>query len=61
VSVPAGRGTIPSPNIWGTSDVYEIENLASDRAGVIDAAIDALQPWAAARGGCANSVARQRM
>jgi SAM-dependent methyltransferase len=49
VSVPAGRGTIPSPNIWGTSDVYEIENLASDRAGVIDAAIDALQPWAGSR------------
>lgn len=44
-----GRGTIPSPNIWGTPAVYELENLAADRAGRIDAAIDRLHPWAGAR------------
>jgi SAM-dependent methyltransferase len=32
---------IRSPNIWDTPDVYELENLASDRAGVIDDTIDA--------------------
>lgn len=35
---------IRSPNIWDTPDVYELENLASDRAGVIDATLDALHP-----------------
>jgi SAM-dependent methyltransferase len=35
---------IRSPNIWDTPDVYELENLASDRAGVIDTTIDALRP-----------------
>jgi SAM-dependent methyltransferase len=35
---------IRSPNIWDTPDVYELENLAADRAGVIDSAIDALHP-----------------
>jgi SAM-dependent methyltransferase len=35
---------IRSPNIWDTPDVYELENLASDRAGVIDTAVDALRP-----------------
>lgn len=35
---------IRSPNIWDTPEVYELENLASDRAGVIDAAIAALHP-----------------
>ena len=39
---------IRSPNIWDSPDVYELENLASDRAGVIDAAIDALHPLAGA-------------
>lgn len=36
---------IRSPNIWDAPDVYELENLASDRAGVIDAAIGSLHPW----------------
>ena len=39
---------IRSPNIWDTPDVYELENLASDRAGVIDAMVDALHPLAGA-------------
>src|SRR4029079_5020916 len=37
---------IRSPNIWDTPEVYELENLASDRAGVIDRTIDALHPLA---------------
>ena len=44
-----GRGVIPSPNIWSAPDVYEVENRASDREGRIDAAIDALHPWAGSR------------
>lgn len=43
------RGTIPSPNIWGSPAVYEIENLANDRAGLVDAAVGALTPLAGAR------------
>ncbi len=39
---------IRSPNIWDTPEVYEIENLASDRAGVIDSRINALQPFSGA-------------
>ncbi len=39
---------IRSPNIWDTPEVYEIENLASDRAGVIDATVAALHPLAGA-------------
>jgi ubiquinone/menaquinone biosynthesis C-methylase UbiE len=35
---------IRSPNIWDTPEVYELENLAADRAGVIDAAVAALGP-----------------
>ncbi len=35
---------VPSPNIWATPEVYELENLASDRAGVIDRAIEGLYP-----------------
>ena len=35
---------IRSPNIWDSPDVYELENLASDRAGVIDTTIDAIHP-----------------
>jgi ubiquinone/menaquinone biosynthesis C-methylase UbiE len=37
-----------SPNIWDSPDVYELENLAADRAGVVDAAIDGLHPLAGA-------------
>lgn len=35
---------IRSPNIWDTPDVYETENHASDRAGVIDTAVAELYP-----------------
>lgn len=36
---------IRSPNIWDAPDVYELENLAADQAGLIEAAVDALRPW----------------
>ena len=36
---------IRSPNIWDAPDVYELENLAADHAGMIEAAVDALHPW----------------
>ena len=39
---------IRSPNIWDAPDVYELENRASDQAGVIDSAIDGLHPIAGA-------------
>ncbi len=35
---------IRSPNIWDTPDVYEVENLASDRAGVIESSLTGLRP-----------------
>ena len=35
---------IRSPNIWDSPEVYELENLAADRAGVLDAAIARLHP-----------------
>ena len=39
---------IRSPNIWDTPDVYELENLACDRAGVIESAIAGLRDIAGA-------------
>ena len=36
---------IRSPNIWDTPEVYELENLAADRAGVLEDVVDALHPW----------------
>ena len=37
---------IPSPNIWNHPAVYEIENRAVDRAGVIESAMRAHGDWA---------------
>ena len=34
-----------SPNIWDTPDVYEVENLGVDRAGVIEQTMDTLHPF----------------
>ena len=50
VSRAAGErgGVRPSPNIWHTPDVYELENQAFDRADQVGAAIDALHPLAGA-------------
>ncbi|WP_432541692.1 class I SAM-dependent methyltransferase [Kineococcus sp. SYSU DK002] len=37
---------IPSPNVWGSPDVYEVENLAVDRGGLIEAAMARVHDWA---------------
>ena len=37
-----------SPNIWDSPDVYEVENLGVDRAGVLESAMAALHPFAGA-------------
>jgi SAM-dependent methyltransferase len=42
-----GSAVIPSPNIWESPDVYELENRAVDRQGVIEAAIHDIHDWAA--------------
>lgn len=34
----------PSPNIWDAPDVYEVENLGVDRAGLIEATISRIHP-----------------
>ncbi|WP_219467654.1 class I SAM-dependent methyltransferase [Nonomuraea rhizosphaerae] len=39
------KGAVPSPNIWNTPQVYELENLAADPDGAADAAMRALRPW----------------
>jgi SAM-dependent methyltransferase len=43
--VTAARGTIPSPNIWRSPRLYEIENRAFDPAGAIEAAMREVRPW----------------
>ena len=42
-------GAVPSPNIWRHPDVYELENLAVDPDGIIEAAMEHLRPTANAR------------
>ncbi|WP_214413255.1 class I SAM-dependent methyltransferase [Sphaerisporangium fuscum] len=39
------EGAIPSPNIWNSPGVYELENQAVDPDGVADAAMSAIRPW----------------
>lgn len=39
------RGAIPSPNIWNTPQVYEVENRAADPEDAAGAAMRALRPW----------------
>jgi ubiquinone/menaquinone biosynthesis C-methylase UbiE len=39
------EGALPSPNIWNSPQVYEIENNAVDRAGALWAAMRALRSW----------------
>ena len=41
-------GAVPSPNIWNSPHVYEIENRAVDPDGVLEAAMRAIRPWAGA-------------
>jgi SAM-dependent methyltransferase len=40
------EGTLRSPNIWGSPQVYEIENRAVDRAGALWSLMESLGPWA---------------
>jgi SAM-dependent methyltransferase len=40
---------IPSPNIWATPDVYEIENRGVDPDGAIEAAMRRIHDWAGQR------------
>jgi ubiquinone/menaquinone biosynthesis C-methylase UbiE len=40
---------IRSPNIWDHPEVYELENLGVDRAGLIESAMEGLHPLAGAR------------
>lgn len=37
---------IPSPNIWESPDVYEVENLGVDRSHVIETAMRRIGDWA---------------
>lgn len=39
----------PSPNIWYSPAVYEIENRAFDRAGLVESTMRAMHDWAGAR------------
>lgn len=40
------KGVVPSPNVWGSPDVYELENLAVDRGRLLEAAMRARHDWA---------------
>ncbi|GAA2845441.1 class I SAM-dependent methyltransferase [Streptosporangium fragile] len=42
------KGAIPSPNIWNTPQVYELENRAVDPDGRVEAAMAAVRPWTGA-------------
>lgn len=46
--VEIASGAVPSPNIWNSPRVYEIENRAVDPDGAIDAALRRVRPWAGA-------------
>jgi SAM-dependent methyltransferase len=39
-------GAVPSPNIWQSPQVYELENRAVDPDGVIETAMAGIRPWA---------------
>jgi SAM-dependent methyltransferase len=38
-------GAVPSPNIWNSPQVYELENRAVDPDGVLEAAMVRIRPW----------------
>ncbi|WP_061291246.1 class I SAM-dependent methyltransferase [Herbidospora cretacea] len=42
------KGAVPSPNIWNTPQVYELENHAVDPDRHVETAMRALRPWAGA-------------
>ncbi|MEZ0076993.1 class I SAM-dependent methyltransferase [Planotetraspora sp. GP83] len=39
------KGAVPSPNIWNSPQVYEVENRAVDPEGAVEAAMRAIRPW----------------
>ncbi|QFG23751.1 class I SAM-dependent methyltransferase [Actinomadura sp. WMMB 499] len=41
-------GAVPSPNIWNSPQVYELENRAVDPDGILPAAMRAIRPWTGA-------------
>ncbi|GAA2607047.1 class I SAM-dependent methyltransferase [Actinomadura fulvescens] len=43
--VDIAPGAVPSPNIWNSPRVYEIENRAVDPDGAIESAMRAIRPW----------------
>ncbi|MFG1998742.1 class I SAM-dependent methyltransferase [Spirillospora sp. NPDC048911] len=43
--VEIAPGAVPSPNIWNSPRVYEIENRAVDPDGALESAMRALRPW----------------
>lgn len=42
------KGVVPSPNVWRSPGVYELENLAVDRPQQLEAAMRAVHDWAGA-------------
>jgi len=40
------KDVIPSPNVWNSPDVYELENLAVDRGGKLEQRMRELHDWA---------------
>ncbi|GLW65804.1 methyltransferase type 11 [Actinomadura rubrobrunea] len=46
--VEIAPGAVPSPNIWNSPQVYEIENRAVDPDGTLESAMWAIRPWAGA-------------
>ncbi|MFC0554265.1 class I SAM-dependent methyltransferase [Planotetraspora thailandica] len=38
-------GAVPSPNIWNSPQVYEVENRAVDPDGLVEAAMRGIRPW----------------
>jgi SAM-dependent methyltransferase len=40
------KGVVPSPNVWGSPAVYELENRAVDRPQQLEAAMRAVHDWA---------------
>ena len=46
--VEIAPGAVPSPNIWNSPQVYELENRAVDPDRVLEAAMSRIRPWGAA-------------
>jgi ubiquinone/menaquinone biosynthesis C-methylase UbiE len=44
----AADGAIPSPNIWKSPQIYEIENTAVDPEGVLEQTMRETRPWTGA-------------